>query len=378
MSGGETRAGVRAGEIVLPAAKLDETLAFFTERLGFRVAAVFPADAPSVVVICGYGLRVRLEREGTGAPGVLRLLCDVPSDLADGVLALVAPNGTRVELAAWNAPLQVPALRPSFVLTRRSETSDWGRGRAGMLYRELIPDRQGGRFIASHIRIPEGGPVPDYVHRHRVCFQLIYCYRGSVRVVYEDQGPPFVLEAGDAALQPPEIRHRVLESSVGLEVIEVSCPAEHETLADLELELPTPVARPERDFGGQRFVRHQASRADWTPWRVPGFEARDLGIAAATGGLAGAQVVRWRGRASGHSGADQPLSTHDAELLFSFVLEGAAMLDCGGLERVSAGDSFVIPAGRGHVLRECSSELELLQVALPAGFTSVPQVPALE
>ena len=379
MSGGETRAGagIRAGEIVLPAAKLDETLAFFTERLGFRVAAVFPAEAPSVVVICGYGLRVRLERKAAGAPGVLRLLCDDPSALEGGALELVAPNGTRVELAAWIAPLQVPPLRPSFVLTRKGEGSGWGTGRAGMRYRDLIPDRQGGRFIASHIRIPEGGPVPDYVHRHRVRFQLIYCYRGSVRVVYEDQGPAFVLEAGDSVLQPPEIRHRVLESSPGLEVIEVSCPAEHETLADLELELPTPVARPERDFGGQRFVRHQASRAAWTPWRVPGFEARDLGIAAATGGLAGAQVVKWRGRASGRSGADQPLSAHDAELLFTFVLEGGATLDCGGRERVSAGDSFVMPAGRMHALRECSSDLELLEVALPAGFTSVPRMPAL-
>ena len=372
MSGSATRAGagIRIGEIVLPAAKLDETLAFFTQQLGFHVAAVFPADAPSVVVICGYGLRVRLERERAGAPGVLRLLCDDPSAREGGALELVAPNGTRVELAAWSAPLQVPPLRPSFVLTRLGEGSGWGTGRAGMRYRDLIPDRQGGRFIASHILIPQGGPVPDYVRRHRVRFQLIYCYRGWVRVVYEDQGPPFVLQAGDSVLQPPEIRHRVLESSVGLEVIEVSCPAEHETLADLELELPTPVARPERDFGGQRFVRQQASRADWAPWRVPGFESRDLGIAAATRGLAGAQVVRWRGRASGPSGADQPLATHDAELLFSFVLEGAATLDCGGLERVSAGDSFVIPAGRMHALRGCSSDLELLQVALPAGFAS--------
>jgi quercetin dioxygenase-like cupin family protein len=382
MSGNETRAGagIRAGEIVLPAAKLDETLAFFTERLGFRVAAVFPADAPSVVVICGHGLRVRLERERDGAPGVLRLLCDDPSALADGAHELTAPNGTRVELATWNVPLQLPALRPSFVLTRLGEGSGWGTGRAGMRYRDLIPDRQGGRFIASHIRVPEAGPVPDYVHRHRVRFQLIYCYRGWVRVVYEDQGSPFVLEAGDAVLQPPEIRHRVLESSAGLEVIEVSCPAEHETLADLELELPTPLARPERDFGGQRFVRHQTSRADWTPWRVPGFEARDLGIAAATRGLAGAQVVRWRGRASGPSGADQPLATHDAELLFSFVLEGAATLDSGahGQERVSAGDSFVIPAGRTHALRECSSDLELLEVVLPAGVMSVALRPALE
>ena len=166
--------------------------------------------------------------------------------------------------------------------------------------------------------------MPDYVHRHRVRFQLIYCYRGWVRVVYEDQGPPFVLQAGDAVLQPPEIRHRVLESSAGLEVIEVSCPAEHETLADLELELPTPVARPERDFGGQRFVRHQASRADWAPWRVPGFEARDLGIAAATRGLPGAQVVRRARGRPGLPGADAPLRTHDAELLFNFVLTGAA------------------------------------------------------
>ena len=382
MSRSEARAsaGIRTGEIVLPAAKLDETLTFFTERLGFRVAAVFPADAPSVVVICGYGLRVRLERERAGAPGVLRLLCDDPAALDGGALELVAPNGTRVELAAWNPPLQLPALRPSFVLTRKREASAWVKGRAGMLYRDLIPGRQGGRYVASHIRIPEGGPVPDYVHFHRVHFQLIYCYRGSVRVVYEDQGPPFVLEAGDAVLQPPEVRHRVLESSAGLEVIEVSCPAEHETLADLELELPTPVARPERDFGGQRFVRHQASRADWAPWRVAGFESRDLGIAAATRGLADAQVVRWRGRVAGSSDADQPLATHDAEFLLSFVLEGATTLDCGGhgQERVSAGDSFVIPAGRGHLLRECSSELELLQVALPAGFTSVTLVPARE
>jgi quercetin dioxygenase-like cupin family protein len=246
-----------------------------------------------------------------------------------------------------------------------------------MRYRDLIPDRQGGRFIASHIQIPEGGPVPDYVHRHRVRFQLIYCYRGWVRVVYEDQGPPFVLEAGDAVLQPPEIRHRVLESSAGLEVIEVSCPAEHETLADLELELPTPVARHERDFGGQVFVRHQAFRADWVPWRVPGFEARDLGTAAATRGLAGAQVVRWRGPASGPSGPDHPLATHDAELLFTFVLEGGATLDCGGQrqERVSAGDCFVTPAAWPHALAGCSPDMELLEVSLPAAFTSGTPAP---
>ena len=91
-----------------------------------------------------------------------------------------------------------------------------------MRYRDLVPDRQGGRFIASHIRIDAAGEVPDYVHYHRVHFQFLYCRRGRVRVVYEDQGPPFDFVAGDCILQPPGIRHRVLECSAGLEVVEVS------------------------------------------------------------------------------------------------------------------------------------------------------------
>ena len=111
-----------------------------------------------------------------------------------------------------------------------------------MQYRDLIPDRQGGRYIASHIRIPDGGPVPDYVHFHEIRFQLIYCYRGWVRVVYEDQGEPFVMNAGDCVLQPPLIRHRVLESSAGLEVVEIGVPAVHATHVDHERALPTPAA----------------------------------------------------------------------------------------------------------------------------------------
>ena len=48
----------------------------------------------------------------------------------------------------------------------RADAAAWSTGRAGMLYRDLVPDRQGGRFIASHIRLADGGPVPDHVHFH--------------------------------------------------------------------------------------------------------------------------------------------------------------------------------------------------------------------
>jgi quercetin dioxygenase-like cupin family protein len=354
---------IRTAEVVLPCAELDETLAFFTGRLGFRVASIFPADDPSVAVIVGHGLRIRLERGRTGAPGLLRLVCDDPQAVAGGDLELTAPNGTRVELVPSDPPLRLPPLQPSFVLTRRD--SPWGTGRAGMLYRDLVPDRQGGRVIASHIRIPDGGPVPDYVHFHRVRFQMIYCYKSWVRVVYEDQGPPFVLQSGDSVLQPPGIRHRVLESGPSLEVIEISSPAEHETLAALEMVLPTPRTQPDRDFGGQRFVRHEAALASWSPWRGEGFEARDLGIDAATRGLAGAHVVRSLG--ASHT----PATRHEAELLFTFVLAGKALLQSeGNGHEVHAGDAFVVPAGQRHALAACSRDLQLLEVSLPARFTA--------
>src|SRR5262245_16952015 len=68
--------------------------------------------------------------------------------------------------------------------------SDWTAGRAGMMYRDLIPDRLGGKLIASHIRIIDGGEVADSVHYHKINFQVIYCLKGTIRVVYEDQGEP--------------------------------------------------------------------------------------------------------------------------------------------------------------------------------------------
>ena len=58
---------------------------------------------------------------------------------------------------------------------------------------------------------------------------MIFCKAGWVRVVYEDQGPPFVLEAGDCVLQPPGIRHKELAHSDDLEMIEITMPAEFET-----------------------------------------------------------------------------------------------------------------------------------------------------
>lgn len=354
---------IQAAEIVLPCRDFDNTLSFFTKKLGFKIHMIFPADNPATAVISAYGVTLRLQRDDVETSTTLRLLCRHPAGIADGKLELTAPNGTCIQLVEADPPLQLPPIRQTLVITKNNDDAQWITGRAGMRYRDLIPDRQGGRFIASHIQIPDGGPVPDYVHYHNIYFQMIYCYKGWVRVVYEDQGPPFVLQAGDCVLQPPQIRHRVLESSPGLQVIEIGCPALHETCVDHDLQLPTDTVNLERDFGGQRFVYHQAAKARWQPWRIQGFEARDSGIAAATNGLAGVRVARRDGDII------PPMQTnrHDLEFLFLFVLSGTLMLDCENhsAQWLSAGDSCVLPAQLNYSLNNGSDDLELLEVTLP-------------
>lgn len=286
------------------------------KREGFRLDVIYPADDPATVVLSRGEESVRVSRPG-------------------------APT----------LPGRPPSFAAEFVLTRASEVA--GQGRAGMLYRDLIPGRLGGRYIASHITIPKGGPVADWVHYHRVALQFIFVRRGWVRVVYEDQGEPFVMNEGDLVLQPPQIRHRVLESSSGFEVVEIGGPALHETFADHEMELPNG-RNPGRIYGAQRFLRHIAAATPWTP--ANGGEAQETDIKVATSGLAEVRTLRpLRGEALTFGG-------QGGELVFGFVLDGSATLDHRGMHEVGPADAFVIPPGKAWRLRHPSPDFRLLHV----------------
>jgi mannose-6-phosphate isomerase-like protein (cupin superfamily) len=287
-------------------------------RLGLRLDIVYPADDPHTAILTHAGLRVRL----TSRP-------DAPPPSAE-----------------------LPEFVPEFVVTQAGTAS--GEGRAGMHYRDLIPSRLGGRYIASHIAINEGGEVADWVHFHRIAVQLICVRKGWVRVVYEDQGEPLVMAAGDMVLQPPGIRHRVLESSPGLEVVEITCPACHETFADHDMALPNRHADPARLFGGQRFLHHVAATAPWSPWH--GAEAQATGLRDATDGLAEARILR--------PGASPAVAVppHDGELVFGFVLEGSVRLHRGEAFPLGPADAFAIPPGEPWRLTEASDDLRLLHV----------------
>ena len=354
-------------EILLPTQALGDDIAFFTKRLGFRMDEIFPADDPREAVFSGHGLRLRLRRGADVAPGVIRILANDPVLIAGGETGLTAPNGTRVEIADLDPPVVMPPTEHAFVVRRLADQAPWVVGRAGMHYRDLIPSRLGGSIIASHIRIPDGGPVPDMVHYHSVGFQLIFCYKGWVDLVYEDQGEPFRLHAGNCVIQPPEIRHRVLYASDNIEVIEIGVPAEHITTIDHDMTLPTPQHRPDREFDGQTFVHHKADAAHWAPHRLEGFSSRDTTINANTKGVAGVEVVRPAGGTPGWS-------THTADILFGFVMEGGVTLEGEGEPpvRLEPGDAFVIPPGMKTRLHDASADLEYLEVSLPGDFETTP------
>jgi quercetin dioxygenase-like cupin family protein len=286
-------------------------------REGFRLDVIYPADEPHTAVLTKGRESVRL----TTRP-------DVP------------PLGNAL-----------PAFAPECVVTKAGASP--GHGRAGMLYRDLIPERLGGRYIASHILIPQGGPVGDWVHFHRLALQMIYVRKGWVRVVYEDQGDPFVMNEGDLVLQPPGIRHQVLESSGGLEVIEISAPALHPTFAEHQLELPNGID-PARLFGKQHFLHHVAARAHWSPFGDA--QAQETETRDASGGLADVRTIR-PGPA-----ARVDFVPHDGELVFGFVLDGSAKLQFHGEHQLHAADSFVIPPHEAWRLTAQTPDLRLLHV----------------
>lgn len=352
-----TEASEIRAEIRLPTQELRNDLPFYTRTLGFRLDTIFPADNPSVAVLSGHGVRLRIEKGAAEAPGTLRILTDDPG-FAGGVKALTAPNGTKIEIDELNPPVVTPVTEHAFVVRRLADQAPWVIGRAGMEYRDLIPTRLGGAMIASHIRVPDG-PVPDMVHFHKVGFQLIFCVAGWVDVLYEDQGDVRRIHAGDCFIQPPGIRHKVLHSE-GVQVVEIGVPADHVTEIDHEMTLPTPHYRPDREWDGQRFVHDIGSEGTFRPFRIPGFEARDTTINANTKGVASVMVARPLGQPA-------PWTVHDGDILFTFVMSGGMTLEGEGKDpyRLAPGDAFVIPPGMATRYADPTPDLELLEVTLP-------------
>ncbi|MDA9981573.1 cupin domain-containing protein [Gammaproteobacteria bacterium] len=93
-------------------------------------------------------------------------------------------------------------------------------------YRDLgIESASQGEVVAHVIRAKQGHKATGQWHVHDCKFQMYYVLKGWARFEYEGEGIKTV-RAGDCVLQPAGIRHREIEHSADLELIEIVSPAD--------------------------------------------------------------------------------------------------------------------------------------------------------
>ena len=66
-------------------------------------------------------------------------------------------------------------------------------------------------------------------HYHDVDFQMVYVLKGWIKAEYDGAGV-VTMRKGSCWLQPPKIKHTVLDYSDDCELLEVILPADFETV----------------------------------------------------------------------------------------------------------------------------------------------------
>ena len=122
--------------------------------------------------------------------------------------------------------------RQRFVANHLEPGAFKGGLRAYAQYRDLsIADATGGLVVAHVIKmVPPCDPaLVSKRHYHDVEFQMIYVLKGWIKGEYEGHGVVTMRE-GSCWLQPPRIKHAVLDYSDDCELLEIVLPANFETV----------------------------------------------------------------------------------------------------------------------------------------------------
>ena len=99
-------------------------------------------------------------------------------------------------------------------------------------YRDLGMAKATGGMVQAHVIrfVPPCRPEEvSKLHYHDVEFQMVYVLKGWIKTELEGQGV-HVMRPGSAWLQPPRIKHKVLDYSDDAEVLEIILPADFETV----------------------------------------------------------------------------------------------------------------------------------------------------
>lgn len=123
-------------------------------------------------------------------------------------------------------------IKSSFTVNRMRDNPFVSGGlRVYREYRNLGIDKATGGAIKVHVirttkPCPPGG---SGTHYHDLEFQMVYVLEGRSRIWFESEGE-IEFEKGDCWIQPPSIRHNVLDYSEDYEVMEITLPGKYETI----------------------------------------------------------------------------------------------------------------------------------------------------
>jgi hypothetical protein len=121
----------------------------------------------------------------------------------------------------------------------------------------------------------------------------------------------------------------------------------------------------------QRFTVSHLNDADFKRDGLRAYALyRDLGIAAASGGLCQAHVIRLLSPCTDE--VRKP-HQHDTELQLIYVLQGWVKneFEGEGVQMMSAGSCWLQPPGIKHTVLDYSADVELLEIIVPADFKTV-------
>jgi quercetin dioxygenase-like cupin family protein len=127
-----------------------------------------------------------------------------------------------------------PASRPrqTFTVSHHRE-EDFATGlRRYAHYRDLGMAQATHGMVQAHVIrfVPPCDPREvAKLHFHDVDLQMIYVLKGWIKTELEGAGA-HVMRAGSCWLQPPRIRHKVLDYSDDCEVLEIVLPADFKTV----------------------------------------------------------------------------------------------------------------------------------------------------
>src|SRR5450631_2112086 len=145
------------------------------------------------------------------------------------------PSARKKLKAKGRTPAPVKRARPKqriAISHHRDEDFVTNGLRTYAKYRDLgIADATGGLAQAHVIRLigPCNPAEVSKLHYHDVEFQMVYVLKGWVKTYMEGQGETLMKE-GSAWIQPPRIKHLIMDYSDDVELLEVILPAEFKTV----------------------------------------------------------------------------------------------------------------------------------------------------